>query len=211
MLEQRLDVEVLQLSDDEAEDVVLGRLKLIDNLLFSLLDNVRSAPISLNVVTLKDFLNVCLDIGLFETAAVKLSLYVFHLFGALLLPVELVVDVSGSRSNRQVPIRQLHNVLRDDLFINAAQLWVEAEVFRNLLIGQLDQCLNIVARKRGLVRHLCCDDCLCNVLVVNDVHGTLLCLFFSPFLLSFLLGFLSGGYDLLCKAHLLNLIYKNLS
>ena len=93
VLEEQVDFKVLQLRDDQAEDFVASGVQFLNHL--------RGVPRRFEF--LEQVLNVRLDIRLFETVSVLLSLnvLVFHFVAvqALLLPVELKVDVASGLGN----------------------------------------------------------------------------------------------------------------
>ena len=92
-MEEQVDFKVLQLRDDQAEDFVASSVQFLDHL--------RGVPRRFEF--LEQVLNVCLDIRLFETVSVLLSfnVLVFHFitFQALLLPIELKIDVASGLGN----------------------------------------------------------------------------------------------------------------
>jgi hypothetical protein len=89
ILEDVLNVKVLQLCNDKAENLVASRLQLLYNLCHSVL----------GFEVLEKRLDMRFNIGLLKAVSVLLSLYVFvgHLVTteALLLPVELKVNVTS--------------------------------------------------------------------------------------------------------------------
>ena len=84
-----------------------------------------------------------MDVGLYvrllEAIAVLLSLdvLVFHFvaFQALLLPVELKVDVASCLCDRQFLIGQFHYFTLDVLVRDIGQLWIEMEVLSHNFIS----------------------------------------------------------------------------
>jgi len=77
--EKRLDVKIFELGNNQAEDIVLCRLKLLYD--FSLAGLVHRLEI------LQYALNVVLDVRLFETAPMEFFLYVLQLLYTLFFPV----------------------------------------------------------------------------------------------------------------------------
>jgi hypothetical protein len=132
VLEKQFNVEILELSDSKTKHIILGRLQLLDHLLFT--------GFILALIVLQHFLQVALDVSLFETAAVLLSFDVLQIrlvrvSEALVLPVELVVNVTGCDCNRQVPVGQLYNVLGDCVVVHTVELRENMEVLGHLLVG----------------------------------------------------------------------------
>ena len=117
VLKDVLDVEVLQLRDDEAEHFVASLLELLDHFAHGVL----------RFKVFEQVLHVRFDVGLLETVAVLLALNIlsFHFAAeALLLPVELKVDVSRHSGHRQVAVCQFHNFSQDLFVFDALELRV---------------------------------------------------------------------------------------
>lgn len=94
------------------------------------------------------------DVGLLETATVQLFLDVLKLVIALLLPVELVVDVVCSGGDGQITVCQFNNLLCNLRIIHTLQFRELIEVQGHLLVRQLDEGFNFVAREGRLARFL---------------------------------------------------------
>jgi hypothetical protein len=79
---------------------------------------------------LEQILNINLNVGLLVRIAVLFLLDVLHerLVLALLLPVELLVDVAGCNRYRQVFVNVLHNVVLNFFVFDSLQVWVLIEV-----------------------------------------------------------------------------------
>ena len=122
VLEEQVDFKVLQLRDDQAEDFVASGVQFLNHL--------RGVPRRFEF--LEQVLNVRLDIRLFETVSVLLSLNVlvlhFVAFQALLLPIELKVDIASGLGNSQLLIGQFHNFTLDVFICDISQLGVEVEI-----------------------------------------------------------------------------------
>ena len=120
-----------------------------------------------------------LDVSLFEAVTMQLLLHVFQLLDALLLPVELVINVTSSGRNRQVAVGQFHDSFNNSDIVNALQLGVLAEVLGNLLVGDLNERFNLLTWEGSFVLLLCLDDVLRDVARVESVLACF-CLFSLP-------------------------------
>lgn len=132
------------------------------------------------------------NIGLLETVSVLLSLYVFvgHLIAvkALLLPVELKVDVASNGSHRQISVSQFHYFAQDVFVTNSRQCRVHLEVRCNHFIGELCKCFNLVGWERIFLLLFRLRNSLGNLTIIE---GSFLFRFLSLFL-----GGLPRGSDL---------------
>ena len=72
-------------------------------------------------------------------------LAVFKLIFALVLPVELLVDVLGGGSDRQSRLGFLDYLVEDLFVLNALQFWVHAEVLGNNLVSNFGERFNFTA------------------------------------------------------------------
>ena len=107
ILEEQADIKVLQLSDNQAEHLVSGGVQLAGDF--------RGA--ARRSIVLKQRLDVRFNVSLLETVSMlfALDVLILHLFAlqALLLPIELEVDVASDSCDRQFLISQFHNFTLD--------------------------------------------------------------------------------------------------
>jgi len=107
ILEEQADIKVLQLSDNQAEHLVSGGVQLAG-------DFCGAARRS---IVLKQSLDVRFNVSLLETVSMlfALDVLILHIFAlqALLLPIELEVDVASDSCDRQFLISQFHNFTLD--------------------------------------------------------------------------------------------------
>ena len=136
VLKDHRDVEVLQLTDGQRENLVAGGIKLFLKLVSCLL----------GVEFFEEALNVLLEVRLLVTVSMLLLLNVFHvlLSLALFLPVEFLVDVARSVSDLKLATGRLDNLLLDIFVCNAVKLGVQSEVFSYDLDCDLLKTLNLV-------------------------------------------------------------------
>ena len=140
-MEDKVDVEILQLRDDETEDFVASGLKLFLDLFH----------VAASFEVLKQVLNMRFYVCLLEAIAVLLTLDVlsFHVFAlqALLLPVELKFDIARYSSYGQVFLSQFHNFAFDLFIFDAFELRVFREVCSNDLVSEHCQRLDFISRE----------------------------------------------------------------
>ena len=138
VLEEKIDLKVLELSDDQAEDLVASRIKLLDDL----------RRVSRRLKLLQQILNVSLNVSLLETVTVLLTLnvLVFHFIAlqALFLPVELKVDVPSGLRDCQFLIGQFHNFSLDVLVGDVGELGVQMEVLRDNFVSKFGQVFDLI-------------------------------------------------------------------
>ena len=142
VLEEQIDLKVLELSDDQAEDLIPCSVQLLNDL--------SCVPRRLEL--LQQILNVRLNVSLLETIAMLLPLDVlvlhFVALEALFLPVKLKVDVSGGLRDGQFLIGQFHYFTLDVLVGDVSQLGVQVEVLRHNFVSKLGQVFDLIRRER---------------------------------------------------------------
>lgn len=142
VLEEQIDLKVLQLSDDQAEDLVARSIQLLNDL----------RGISRRLKLFKQILNVRLNVCLLETVTVLLALNVlvlhFVALEALFLPVELEVDVPRGLRDGQFLIGQFHYFTLDVFIGDVGELGVQVEVFGDNFVCKLGEVFDLVGWER---------------------------------------------------------------
>ena len=89
-----------------------------------------------------------LNIGLLKAVAVlfTLDILVFHIFAlkALLLPIELKVNITSNSGNRQIWPSQFHYFSLDVIVRDSCQFWVHLKVLGYDFVSQLSKSLNLI-------------------------------------------------------------------
>ena len=124
-----------------------------------------------------------LDESLFITVAMLLTLDVLLLHDlvnlALLLPIELEVDVLSNFSDWQVLVCQFHNFLQGILVLDSLQFRVHMEVLRYNFVCNLNETFDLVAWESSCIVLLRLEDCLGDVAVLELLFLFLLFCFLS--------------------------------
>ena len=183
-VKQVRNLEVLQLTDREGEDLVAHGIQIPKQLL---------SIFGLEIF--EQILDVFLDVGLLVRITVLLLLDVLHarVAAALLLPVELLGDVPGRNGYWQVVVDLANDVVLNLRVLNAIQVWVLLEVFCHYGLRDLLQRLDLVRWEGSVTLLLGLHDGLGNVAVVEGF------LFFS--FLGLGLGHLARGSYFLSERH----------
>lgn len=134
------------------------------------------------------------------TVAVLFFLAVFKLIFALVLPVELLVDVLGGGSDRQGRLGFLNYLVEDLFVLNALQFRVHAEILGNNLVSNLGERFNFTAWEGLSVVAARLHDLLGDLSVFQVLSHTLI--FELGVLLHDFLGRDSRSVHSCCQTHL---------
>ena len=122
---------------------------------------------------------------------------------ALVLPVELVIDVTSSHCNWMCPISQLDYLLQNVLIMDPGKFWVLVEVSCNDFNGHFHERFDVLRWERLFILLARLRNLQCYLIVTEGPSFLLLLLLLGTLLSLGVLGFLRCGG---CKVSFLHFI-----